>query len=288
MTTQRKFKITRRGLLRAGLAGAGALATAALYANRVEPHWRITRELPLALPNLPPAWAGKKIVHISDLHVGYLVSSTYLMESLQLVNDMQPDMIVITGDFMSCQRYEAMMECGKVLAVLKRPALGIYACHGNHDYGTGWKDPAIAATLETTLPHVTFLRNASVNVDGLTIAGVDDYWCPNFDPKAVLLKLRPSDAAIVLCHNPDVCDLPVWGDFRGWVLSGHTHGGQCKPPFLPPPLLPVHNSRYTAGLFELSNDRTLYINPGLGYVRRIRFNVRPEITKFTLTASESA
>ena len=53
--------------------------------------------------------------------------------------------------------------------------------------------------------------------------------------------------ALVLSHNPDTADVPGWLGYEGWILSGHTHGGQCKPPFLPPPLLPVRNRRYTSG-----------------------------------------
>jgi predicted MPP superfamily phosphohydrolase len=66
------------------------------------------------------------------------------------------------------------------------------------------------------------------------------------------------------------------------VLSGHTHGGQCKPPFLPPPLLPVQNRRYTCGEFEIGNERRLYISRGLGHLLQVRINVRPEITLFDL------
>jgi predicted MPP superfamily phosphohydrolase len=100
----------------------------------------------------------------------------------------------------------------------------------------------------------------------------------------VLAKLRPAEPTIVLCHNPDVADLSVWGQFQGWILSGHTHGGQCKPPFLPPPLLPVRNRRYTSGEFDLGDDRFMYINRGLGHILRVRFNARPEITVFRLVA----
>ena len=92
-------------------------------------------------------------------------------------------------------------------------------------------------------------------------------------------------ANIVLCHNPDVCDLDVWGNYDSWILSGHTHGGQCKPPFLPPPVLPVRNKKYSAGLIDLSNERKLYINRALGHLWQVRFNVRPEITIFELEES---
>ena len=92
-----------------------------------------------------------------------------------------------------------------------------------------------------------------------------------------------SSDLLVLSHNPDTCDLPGWGGYQGWILAGHTHGGQCKPPFLPPPLLPVRNRRYTAGEFALTDGRKLYINRGVGHLLRVRFNVRPEVTVFTLT-----
>jgi hypothetical protein len=85
---------------------------------------------------------------------------------------------------------------------------------------------------------------------------------------------------IVLSHNPDTADEPVWGNYQGWILAGHTHGGQCKPPFLPPPELPVKNRRYTAGAFELSGGRRMYISRGVGHLLRVRFNARPEIPVF--------
>jgi uncharacterized protein len=94
--------------------------------------------------------------------------------------------------------------------------------------------------------------------------------------------LDQSKANLVLCHNPDVCDLPVWNNYKGWILSGHTHGGQVKPPFLDPPMLPVKNKNYSAGKILLPDGRTLYINRALGHLWQVRFNVRPEITIFEL------
>ncbi|WP_236973836.1 hypothetical protein [Membranihabitans maritimus] len=89
-------------------------------------------------------------------------------------------------------------------------------------------------------------------------------------------------ANIVLTHNPDVADLPIWNKYEGWILSGHTHGGQCKPPFLPTPLLPVNNKKYTSGVIDLQDGRMMYINRALGHLWPLRFNVRPEITVFEL------
>jgi predicted MPP superfamily phosphohydrolase len=80
----------------------------------------------------------------------------------------------------------------------------------------------------------------------------------------------------------------VWGGYRGWVLCGHTHGGQCSAPLFGPPLLPVANKRYTSGEFDLFDGRRLYINPGPGCLRRVRFNVPPEITLLTLRPGRAA
>ena len=102
--------------------------------------------------------------------------------------------------------------------------------------------------------------------------------------KTFFAGLDASRGAIALSHNPDTVDLPVWGNYEGWILAGHTHGGQCKPPFLPPPVLPVKNRRYTAGEFELAGNRRLYISRGVGHAGlAVRFNVRPEVTLFELS-----
>jgi len=101
----------------------------------------------------------------------------------------------------------------------------------------------------------------------------------------VLAESSNQSAELVLCHNPDAADEDFWHGYRGWILAGHTHGGQCKPPFFPPPRLPVKNPRYTAVEFDLFDGRTMYINRGLGHLLRVRFNVRPEITIFRLMAA---
>jgi len=99
------------------------------------------------------------------------------------------------------------------------------------------------------------------------------------------LRARESAAGIALVHNPDAADEQAWPAFSGWMLAGHTHGGQCKPPFLPPPLLPVKNKRYVAGEVQVDAARTLYISRGVGHLIRARFLVRPEIALFTLRSA---
>jgi len=120
------------------------------------------------------------------------------------------------------------------------------------------------------------------------VVGMGDLWAGMFDPVRAFARVDPGAAQLVLSHNPDSVDLPGWGAFDGWVLAGHTHGGQCKAPFLPPPILPVKNKRYSSGEFALSGGRRLYINRGVGTYLPVRFNVRPEVTVFTLEGAVPA
>jgi predicted MPP superfamily phosphohydrolase len=155
---------------------------------------------------------------------------------------------------------------------------------GNHDYGTATRQMQVAERLTSRLADlgIDLLRNSQREVAGLNFVGLDDIWAPNFLPEYVLPNLDPTRPNLVLCHNPDTADKPVWCSYKGWILCGHTHGGQCKPPLLCPPLLSVNNRRYVAGEVDLFDGRRLYINRGLGHLLQVRFNVRPEITVFTL------
>lgn len=290
MSVRRHLRLTRRRFF--GLAGgvlAGGLGLGS-YTWRIEPHWVEVVEMELPVPHLPQPLVGKILVQISDLHVGPVVDTDHLIASMQLVSSLQPDLVAITGDFMTCRRGEQIDHVARVLEHLEGPPRGCFAILGNHDYGPAWSDPSLADRLTDRLTGlgIHVLRNACRSVEGLQVVGLDDLWGPCFRPGDVLPPLDPLMPTVVLCHNPDATDLPIWSGYRGWVLSGHTHGGQCKPPFLPPPLLPVKNQRYTAGVFDLEDGRTLYINRGLGYLRRVRFNVRPEITVFRLSRAPKA
>jgi predicted MPP superfamily phosphohydrolase len=274
-------RITRRRLL-------GSLATSAaglfLYTWRIEPHWLEVVEHPLPIANLPEAFVGRTLLQISDLHVGDTVDSDYLIAALERCASLKPSLTVITGDFMTCRGEEHLDAVSRVMGHLTPGPLGAYAILGNHDYGQGWSNQALADKLIVRLgaAGIRTLRDECVAVGGLQLVGLDDLWGPRFKPDAVLSEVDWSGPTLTLCHNPDAVDLPALSKCRGWILSGHTHGGQCKPPFLPPPLLPVRNRRYTSGEFDVGSSRRLYINRGLGYLHRVRFNARPEVTVFRM------
>jgi predicted MPP superfamily phosphohydrolase len=276
--TRRRFLRTTAGAT-AGLMGLG------LYPWQVEPHWVEIVERPLPLAGLPRELLGVTLVQISDLHSGRRVSEAYLMESLDRAADLHPDIVALTGDFVSYQWADQFGALARVLAHLPLGRLATVAALGNHDYGFGWSQVPIADAIERMLLErgVSVLRNRSAVLGGLQFVGVDDLWAHRFRPAEALSGYDQERATLALCHNPDGADDPAWSGFRGWILAGHTHGGQCKPPFLPPPLLPVRNKRYSAGAFDLAPGRRMYINRGLGHLIQVRFNVRPEITRFVLT-----
>jgi len=277
--------LTRRRFLRRATSGLAAMAaTTFLYTWRVEPHWVevVRRGMPIA--GLPEALIGKRLVQVSDLHAGPIVDQAYLTAALESVADVKPDLIAVTGDFMSCFGDEQIPKALDAVRALPAAPLGTFAILGNHDYGQHWRHNNVANNLTSKLERlqVRVLRNEVADVAGLQLAGVDDLWTKNYDAAKALGQLVTERPTIVLCHNPDAVDRPEWQSFRGWTLAGHTHGGQCKPPFFPPPLNPVRNKRYVAGEYDLASGGRLYINRGLGYLQRMRFNVRPEITVFTL------
>ena len=162
--------------------------------------------------------------------------------------------------------------------------IGTVGVLGNHDYGKNWSEQSVANEIASKLnsAEITLLNNQQIEIDGLNFIGFDDYWGLNFKPEKAMKGYDQSKANIVLCHNPDVCDLDVWNNYKGWILSGHTHGGQVKPPFLNPPILPVKNKKYSSGKLDLQDGRNLYINRAIGHLWQVRFNVRPEITIFNL------
>lgn len=279
------MKISRRHFVKSGLLGGiGVAGLTGIYTWQVEPFWVDYVSMAMPIYNLPSHLIGKTLVQISDIHVGDRFDYSYIIDTLKKVQTMHPDYVVYTGDFVSYDGPRQLDQLKNVLQYAAKGSIGTAAILGNHDYGHNWSDLKVAnaITAQLAASGIDTLRNQSKNMGGLELIGLDDYWGPNFAPQEVLEHHDPTRATIVLCHNPDVCDLNVWSNYQGWILAGHTHGGQCKPPFLPPPMLPVKNKRYSSGLIDLKDGRTLYINRALGHLWQVRFNVRPEITIFKL------
>jgi len=256
-----------------------------LYSWQIEPFWIEFVQRKLPVKNLPEHLNGKILMQISDLHVGNRFDWNFLIESFQEAKQFKPDFVVYTGDFVNSG---TASECNDLKTVMKHAVLGrlgTFGILGNHDYGENWKDLECAENISSIVESygITMIKNNQEESHGLNFIGFEDLWSPNFQPLEVMKDYDPSKANIVLCHNPDACDKDVWNGYQGWILSGHTHGGQCRIPGIITPVLPVKNKKYVSGEVNLQDGRRLYINRALGHSFQVRFMVRPEITVFTLT-----
>lgn len=255
-----------------------------IYTWQVEPFWLefVKRKMPIR--NLPNHLVGKTLMQISDIHVGNRFDYNYIIKSLIKAQKFSPDFVAYTGDYVSYENEKQFSQLDEVLQHAVKGKIGTLGILGNHDYGKNWAEKDVADQISNQLQEhgIDVLKNEQKEYEGLNFIGFDDYWGLNFDPKIVMDKYNSNKSNIVLCHNPDVCDLNVWNGYKGWILSGHTHGGQCKPPFLKAPMLPVKNKRYSSGEIDLNDGRMLYINRAIGHLWQVRFNVRPEITIFEL------
>ena len=265
-----------------GLAGMGLLG--GIYSFKIEPFWLEFVNKKMPIKNLQDNLVGKTLIHISDIHIGNRFDYQYIINSFKETQKLNPDFVVYTGDYVSYENEQQFDQLAEVLKYSVKGKLATVGVLGNHDYGKNWLEPKVAEKITDILIQsgIKTLRNEQLEINNLNFIGLDDYWATNFMPEKVMRDYNQNKANIVLCHNPDVCDLDVWNNYKGWILSGHTHGGQCKPPFLRPPILPVKNKKYVAGEIDLKDGRTLYINRALGHLWQIRFNVRPEITVFEL------
>jgi len=262
-----------------GLMGAAGTALA-LYATRIEPRWlRITR-LRLAVPNLPPAFEGYRLVHVADLHLGLLHNDTRLSQLVEVINAQQPDLITITGDFFSGTTSDLAV-CCRPLTDLYAPD-GILGCLGNHDYTLGLS--RVCEAIEQASVRVLLNAHQVVRRDdqALVFAGVDDVYYGRPDLSAALAG-APDAPVILLAHEPDYARAVVANPRVTLMLSGHTHAGQVRLPGYGALLLPTLGHYYSGGMYQLGT-LALYVTTGFGTGRiAVRFNCRPEIAVITLT-----
>ena len=280
----------RRGLKNLVWHAAKSVALGGLYPWELQENWLMVERREMALSGLGAGFRGARVVHISDLHYSPLVLGRYLRGCVAAINAMEPDFVVVTGDFITDGRAYAR----KVAAVLGEltPRAATMACLGNHDHGMwhprglGGK-PGLADYLVERLTgagvHVmlnetrTFRRNGS----SLQFVGIEDMWAPGHDPAAAFAKADRRLPTIALCHNPDDAHAAA-GHGAQWVLSGHTHG-RAKPPMrFFKWAFPTRHRHLVAGHYSLGPGKHLYVNRGLGYSRRVHPDHHPEITVFTL------
>ncbi len=276
-------------LIGGGLSlSCGVAAAGFTYAGIRETSNIITENVEFRLRRLGPEFDGLRVVQISDLHFRPYTGEREIATAVSAVNDAQPDVIVLTGDYVTStwmlhlgqRSADGIEDCAEILKRLRAP-LGVYAILGNHDWNT---DPdRIVEALRAV--GITVLRNQAIPIERgksrLWIAGTDCAYFNHADFDRTLAPVRDDDAVLLLAHEPDVADYaaryPV--DLQ---LSGHSHGGQIVAPLVGPPHLPRLGRKYVRGRYEVGNME-LYTNRGVGVVGLpMRYQAPPEVTAIQL------
>lgn len=255
----------------AGVTGA-LLADTAWY----EPQALQVEKMPLS-SNLP---GGRvRLVQVSDLHLSSF--NSYFAKVARQVADLQPDLIVLTGDYLEEER-----NIRGVLSFLKelKATHGIYAVQGNWEYWSRLEGENLRRHFAGIGVKLLINERADIEINGraISVFGLD-YPSPIDQLQRLLQEVDPQRFNLLLSHVPAFAHEQL-NKHINLILSGHTHGGQIRLPFLPPLYLPRYSGRFVAGLYQVSQHRIpLYVSRGIGTsVLPLRFLCRPEIGFFEL------
>lgn len=300
--TTGEFNRSRRAFLGRAVVGVptAALPAAAVYGAAIEPGQLRVAEYGLPLHDLPPELDGLRIVHVSDTHLGPRVTAEHIEAAVGLAAEQRPDVVALTGDYI--HNGEATIEHAATLMrpLIEAATVGVVGVLGNHDwYGAGRAmsfalravGVAMIDNQRVMLEAATRRLTNNVDVRGLLIAGVGDLLEAEVLPEQALAGVPSGVPRILLSHNPDVAELPVWrggGPRVDLMLSGHTHGGQVSLPIIGPPIVPsAFGQRYAGGLVR-GPMFPVIVSRGVGMsVLPVRFGVPPEIGVIVLRASSS-
>ncbi|MBD2343723.1 metallophosphoesterase [Anabaena subtropica] len=274
-------------------------------------HWLFTGRLSVdkitvKIAELSPSLQGIKLVQLSDFHYdGLRLSEEMLEEAIAVTNEAEPDLIVLTGDYVTDDPTPIHQLALRLKYLQSR--YGIFAVLGNHDIHYSHSQAEVTTALTSIGVNVLWNEIAYPLGNELPIVGLADYWSKEFYPASVMNKLNPATPRIVLSHNPDTAKiLEQWRvDLQ---LSGHTHGGHIVLPGLGPvvyhykkllkqvpkklrrwvPFLlgdcskVVRYWEWAQGFHQVANNQ-LYVNRGLGTYRPGRLFCPPEVTVITLS-----
>ncbi len=298
--TPARRNVTRRRFLQGTATLAGAVALGVAYGRYVEPHWLDVEHVAIPVPGLPAALEGRRFAQISDIHLGAYFTSVQLLESIEQVNRLGVEWLLLTGDYATprSRRRSAQHQrdldaaAAGLVEPLRQAQMPVYSAIGNHDI---WGDIDII-TRYLAESNTTLLRNSGVELaPGLWLGAVDDVWSGRPDLVAALRDAPGNSVNMLMAHEPDYFDTLLARDAPVVaLLSGHSHGGQVRLPTLTPmagglysfaPIVPDYSVRYPIGLHRAGN-RMVYTNRGLGcWPVPYRINCRPEITVYELQTS---
>ncbi|MBW4506458.1 MAG: metallophosphoesterase [Scytonematopsis contorta HA4267-MV1] len=262
-------------------------------------------KLKVKIDNLPASLEGTTIVQMSDFHYdGFRISEEMLEEAIILCNEAEPDLVVLTGDYVTDDPTPIRQLALRLKSVQSR--LGIYAVLGNHDIYYSHSQSEITNAFTSVDIQVLWNEIAYPLGKQLPLVGLADYWSGAFKPPSVMNQLDPATPRIVLSHNPDTAEI-----LKKWrvdlQLSGHTHGGHIVIPGFGPAVVyyekllkkmpkqlrrsipflrgecvkVVKHWEWSQGFHKVGKNQ-LYVNRGLGTYFPGRLFCPPEITVITL------
>ncbi|MCD4780788.1 MAG: metallophosphoesterase [Candidatus Omnitrophica bacterium] len=271
--------MNRRTFFKLAFCG-GVAALAGGYTLFIERNIVQVNRYKVPVAHLPPAFHGFTITHLTDLHLGLLVSAPFIEGVVARTNQIGADLIVCTGDYV--HERNSVEEIDRVWPILSKlkARYGVYSILGNHDH---WADTDRSLYwLERTGQNIRHkCQPVYKGNDRIILGGAGDYWEDELRIDAAFACSDKKDCRILLTHNPDSIDTAFQTPLS-LILSGHTHGGQVIIPFLGAPVLPVKNKRYSSGLIATPRA-PLFISRGIGWaILPVRLNCFPEIAVLEL------
>ena len=261
------------------------LAGVAFWAFLIEPGRLVVREQTIQIDNWPRELDGLRIAVLSDIHADdWFVDDKKLRTIVERTNQLQPELIVILGDYMSSNGHVTRRvepeRFGPILKDLHAP-LGVYSVLGNHD---SWYS-AIQVRRGLEKNGIQVLENEVIHFDvrgtQLWLVGLADLWTRRQAIADTVAMVPEGAPVIALTHNPDIFpDLPQRVPL---LLAGHTHGGQVRFPLIGSVVQSSEfGDRYVKGhVFE--NNHHLFVTTGIGTsIVPVRFGVPPEIVLLTI------
>jgi len=281
-----RFQLGRRQFLK-GLAATPLVTVAGIsaYARLIEPHHYWISETDIFIRDLPERFEDFRITQLTDVHHSRILGLDEVRRVVELAQQTRPDMFVLTGDYTTSYR-RFIEPCAEALSSLNAPE-GVWAVLGNHDHYT---DPELT-TRALERHHISVMNNAHTTLrrgpDSLQLSGIDDWTWNAVDWTRAFSGLNPSTPTVLLSHQPSVLDFEQTRDVS-LILSGHTHGGQLRLPFVGAPArFATTDLKYDRGLFR-RGETQLYVSSGTGVIGLpVRLGVRPEIAVLRLKAKKS-
>ncbi len=261
------------------------LAAAAFWGFLIEPGRLVVHEQTIRIDSWPQPLDGLRIAVLSDIHVdNWFITEKKLRTIVDRTNQLQPDLIVILGDYMSGDgwvRHRVAPEVfGPILKDLRAP-LGVYSVLGNHDWWYGGMK--VRRTLEQNGIKVLEDEAAQVDARGTSfwLVGLADLWTRPQRISDTIAKVPQGQPLIALTHNPDI--FPNVPQRVQLVLAGHTHGGQVRFPLIGPVIVPSdYGNRWVQG-HVVEDNHHLFVTTGIGTsIVPVRLGVPPEIVLLTI------